>query len=484
MFTSFDFMNFVSNLAQYSSLRGKSSDYTLLTGATGLLGGYLLRDLFRDGHRVAVVVRDSASMAAADRIESVMQFWESECGKPLPRPVVLPGDVTLPNLGLSANDKNWVAKHVVRVLHSAAVIRFDSDILSGEPARTNLTGTRNVLNLLRETWIQDYHHVSTAFVCGKRETRIYETDLDHGQEFHNAYEQSKFLTEGEIRAATDILHRTIYRPTIITADSQTGFTNTYFGIMWYLKLLAVLVPQQPLDANGVRQTPIEMPVSGDEPHNLVPVDWVSIVITNLIRNPAARGQTFHLASPHSLTMRDALDVCYEHFGSNGVRFVGGDQEAHNENSTFAQDFFESSRNYRDYDRFTPEFDRTNLELLAGHLPCPRIDREMVRRFLEFGERDCWGKRKKKQRAPEPRQEMPSALSEMLSPVQEGSLQWLVNGYKHGVGVDLVGPGGGQWRLIPGEQESGGWRLERGLGHSDLPVKSLTVREFASHLGES
>jgi len=473
-------MNFVSNLAQAAQYRGKSSDYTLLTGSTGLLGRYLLRDLLSTGERVAVLVRNSAKADAIDRIESVMQFWEQKDGHPLPRPVVLAGDVTLPNLGLSIDDRRWIGNHVVRILHSAAMIRFDTDVASGEPARTNLVGIRNILELMRNSRIQDIHHVSTAYVCGKRQTLIRESDLDCDQGFHNAYEESKFQAECEIRAATDILHRTIYRPTIITADSQTGYTNTYFGIMWYLKLLAVLVPQQPVDANGIRQTPIEMPVSGDEPHNLVPVDWVSAVITKLIGNPAARGQTFHLASPHSVTMREVLDVCYEHFCSQGVRFVGGDGQPHNEDSPFAKSFLESSSNYRDYDVFTPQFDRTNLERLVGQIPCPKIDAEMVRRFLKFGVEDRWGKRKSQQ-VSEPGQPVPAALKAMLSEHQTGPLQKLINGYKQGLGVDLVGPGGGQWRLVPGQREVDGWVLERGLGHPGLPVKSLTVGQFNDHL---
>ena len=42
--------------------------HTLLTGATGLLGRYLLRNLLAQGTPVAVVVRPSEKRPAVDRI--------------------------------------------------------------------------------------------------------------------------------------------------------------------------------------------------------------------------------------------------------------------------------------------------------------------------------------------------------------------------------------------------------------------------------
>jgi nucleoside-diphosphate-sugar epimerase len=46
--------------------------YTLLTGDTGLTGRYLLRDLTRSGHRVALLTRDGRVSPAADRVAEVV----------------------------------------------------------------------------------------------------------------------------------------------------------------------------------------------------------------------------------------------------------------------------------------------------------------------------------------------------------------------------------------------------------------------------
>ena len=59
--------------------------HILLTGATGLLGRYLIRDLIQQGHSLAVLVRSSRQASATERIDEVMKHWEPETGV-LPAP--------------------------------------------------------------------------------------------------------------------------------------------------------------------------------------------------------------------------------------------------------------------------------------------------------------------------------------------------------------------------------------------------------------
>ena len=51
------------------------SQYLLLSGATGFLGRYLLRDLLMEGQRVAVIVRPSAKQTAQQRIDQILTEW-------------------------------------------------------------------------------------------------------------------------------------------------------------------------------------------------------------------------------------------------------------------------------------------------------------------------------------------------------------------------------------------------------------------------
>ena len=88
--------------------------YTLLTGATGLVGRYLLRDLLALDVPVAVLTRGNRVESAAQRIESLMLRWERLAGRSLPRPVVIDSDLRQPNLGLTDDDRTWIARHCDR----------------------------------------------------------------------------------------------------------------------------------------------------------------------------------------------------------------------------------------------------------------------------------------------------------------------------------------------------------------------------------
>jgi thioester reductase-like protein len=99
--------------------------YCLLTGATGLVGRYLLRDLLLRGIPVAVLIRSRDGGAPAKRLEEILRYWDREAGRPLPRTIYcLEGDITLPGLGLDEDDRRWVARHCDRILHNAASLTF------------------------------------------------------------------------------------------------------------------------------------------------------------------------------------------------------------------------------------------------------------------------------------------------------------------------------------------------------------------------
>ena len=80
-------------------------EFTLLTGATGLLGQYLLRDLLARGLRVAVVARPSKTLDARSRADAIMSRWDRIEGRYLSRPVVLTGDLSSPGLGISREER-------------------------------------------------------------------------------------------------------------------------------------------------------------------------------------------------------------------------------------------------------------------------------------------------------------------------------------------------------------------------------------------
>jgi thioester reductase-like protein len=448
------------------------NDYTLLTGATGLLGRYLLRDLLMAGQRVVVIVRSSKKKSAASRIESLLQTWERQLGQPLPRPVCFEGDLSQEYLGLGDKQRQWLAEHCTHVLHSAAALKFEEEA-DGEPWRTNVTGTQHVLDLCQDANIQHMHYVSTAYVCGDREERIYEHQFDLGQGFRNAYEDSKLQAETLVRAADCFESLTVYRPAVIAGDSQTGYTNTYHGLFMYLQLMCVLARNTEPGPDGVRHTDLELHITGDEPRNVIPVDWTSAVICHLFTTPKSHGRTFHLAPSKRMTAREMIEAGYSYFNSTGVKFVGPAAELERPSGSMGASAYENSGMYRAYEASDPEFDTKNLQEFAGHLPCPDIDEAMLHKFMKYGEADRWGKRRQ---APAKMEFCVSRFLERWLEESDVNPLGVASDVERLVGLDVLGPGGGQWTLAISEGRLLG--VEPGLHVSQRAMWQVEVSEFA------
>ena len=361
-----------------------------------------MRDLMLAGNRIAVIVRPKKKEEAHVRIERIIQYWENHLECELPRPVVLEGNVSAANLGLTESSIEWIRENCDTMLHNAAILKFDGTGPGAEPWITNFEGTQHVLDICDSCKIKQMHYVSTAYVCGKQEGTINETDFDDTLGFRNEYEKSKFAAEQLVRESTDFESVTIYRPVVIAGDSQNGFTSTYHGLYVYLRLFAMFIPEQARDENGRIRTEVKIPWNGDQSRNVVPVDWVSDVICEIFNNPNAHGQTYHIAPDvdKRLTPNQVIEACYEYFDSHGVEFIGEQQVPDNYNQPeYAARILDNVAIYQQYESCDPDFDTTNLKAATGHIKCPVIDKEMIHQYLKFGDEDSWGKRKPLKVAP-------------------------------------------------------------------------------------
>ena len=280
--------------------------YLLLTGATGLVGRYVLRELLDADVAIAVVVRRGKLNTAQERVEGVLSQWERRLGRILPRPVVLEGDLCEQDLGLPSRQRRWIGDNCEAILHCAASMTFRAD-RQGEPFRTNVEGTRHVLRLCEETAIVKFHHVSTAYICGLREGRILESEVDIGQSLGNVYEQSKLQAEKMIRQAGFLEQRTFYRPASVVGDSQTGYVTSFHGFYLPLQLAFTIASRVPV-ADMNERFFARLGLAGNEGKNLVPVDWLASAIVYLVTHPQTHGETYHLASPNPVPVREVQRV--------------------------------------------------------------------------------------------------------------------------------------------------------------------------------
>ena len=263
--------------------------YMLLTGSTGLLGRYLLRDLTVADVPLAVWCAPRAGNRPSSGSNRCWPAGSKRWAGALARPVVLKGTSPSPILDCRRNDLRWLGANCRSILHSAASLTFQAEEADGEPWRSNVQGTRHMLDVCRQAGIRQCHHVSTAYVCGTRRGRILESELDEGQQPGNDYERSKLTAEKEVLAADCFDRVTVYRPSIIVGDSRTGYTTSYHGFYTPLRVAHSLLQTVPWESifNGDWLGGIEL--AGHERKNLVPVEWVSAAIARLVTHePVSR----------------------------------------------------------------------------------------------------------------------------------------------------------------------------------------------------
>jgi len=417
--------------------------YHLLTGATGLLGSYLLRELYRGGRNVAVVVRPSNRHSARQRIEDVMLRWEKTAGYSLPRPVVLEGDICRPNLGLEPPAIAWLGRHCQSVIHSAASLSFQADRQTGEPRRSNVEGTRHVLELCRQAGIRQFHHISTAFVCGLREGRVLESELDLGQTMGNDYEQSKLDAEKLVRGAEFLERPTIYRPGTVVGDSRTGYTATFHAFYAPLQLVSTVADK--VSRELIRSEPFlkMLGLSGQERKSLVPVDWIAAVIGHIHGRAELHGQTYHLTPRQPVRVAEICAAMEQVLlARSAAAAPAAGSPAAVDLSGFEHVFREQMDVYKSHWRDDPEFDSSNTAAAAPHLPCPVLGHEDLVRLVRFAVETNFGW---------PR---PPSLAPALD-VQE-HLDRLLHGERPDgaaaagrryVNLQVSGPGGWQWKLL-------------------------------------
>ncbi len=354
--------------------------------------------------------------------------------------MVLEGDITQTDLDLDASSVRWIARNCQSVIHNAASLTFHGGTRDSEPWLSNVAGTRHVLELSRCLGIRQFHHVSTAYVCGLRRGRILESQLEEGQEFGNQYEKSKLEAEKLVRSAAFLDQYTVYRPAIIIGDSRTGYTTTFHGFYALLKLAHTLVSKVALGSTGGQVLIEKFGLIGSERKNFVPVDWVAKVIAHIHRSPQCHGKTYHLTTPHPISLTDMAAVTqqvvekYSHLAdpADPLRCDGA----------WFEDVFKTQMEvYRSYWLNDPDFDCTNTLAAAPRFPCPIVDRNMLRMMAKYAIRTNFGKSSSRTKKTD--FDMHDYFQHLL-PREEEPVR-TANG-ETVIGLQVDGPGGGQWEF--------------------------------------
>jgi thioester reductase-like protein len=414
--------------------------YLLLTGATGLVGRHLLRDLLVAGVPLAVMVRPGKGPT---KLEGILRHWEEQLRRFLPRPIVVEGDLCLDEVVPDTSQRAWLRGHCGAILNCAASMTFRED-KRGEPFRTNVEGTRHLLELCRWSGIRRFHHVSTAYLCGLREGVVLESDVDVGQRLGNVYEQSKLTAEKMIREADCLDQRTFYRPASVVGDSETGYVTSFHGFYLPLQLASVMASRVPVTEMNERFF-ARLGLRGDEGKNLVPVDWLSSAIVHLFTHPEHHGRTYHLAAADPVpvsdiqrVVRQAVERYHPHPLASSITVA--------EIEKLEGLFYEYMSIYQSHWRDDPKFDLTNTRAALPHLPCPKFTSESLLRIARYPVERSF--------IP-PRHEVQGtdfAVANHLQRLLDMGLGRSAATADRTVGLQTIGlqingPGGGQWSLL-------------------------------------
>jgi dihydroflavonol-4-reductase len=193
----------------------------LVTGSTGFVGSYVVRDLILQGYKVIAIRRRNITPAYIEPSIIDQVTW-------------VEGDIMDPGL----LDESM--KLADAVIHCAASISF-SDKHQKKMLAVNIEGTANIVNAAIENNIKRLVHVSSVAAFGRNKNIIVsEKQVWENNKQNTHYAISKFHGEMEVwRGIAEGLNAVIVNPSTIlgygdwNTSSNALFKNAYNGFPWY-----------------------------------------------------------------------------------------------------------------------------------------------------------------------------------------------------------------------------------------------------------
>jgi nucleoside-diphosphate-sugar epimerase len=381
--------------------RAARSSRILVTGAAGFLGGHIAVALLRSSFKVVALVRSRKGLPAGARIARLLDWFglEEGCRRDLQ---IVEGDIGDPLLSAGGLDG------IDEIVHCASSTAF-AERKRAEVEAANIDGLRNVLDLAVRGGCAFFHHISTAYVAGRRTGPCPEDWVEEGP-FTNVYEETK--ARGEV-LARDVCQRegirlNVYRPTIVYGDSRTGRTLRFNALYFPVKATVFLRDTYLADirergggkasalgirlaADGTLSLPVRIEVVRGGGIDLVPIDHCVRAFMAIMEDGLAGG-IYHIAGPRRTTIEDLVAFGKRRFGLEGIETCGPedfDGRPKNALEVLYDSYLEI---YRPYMQDTRSFDTANAAPLLEKrgLACPVFDYAMFSRCMDYAVGTDWG----------------------------------------------------------------------------------------------
>ncbi len=270
------------NEANSASPTSREASHILVTGAAGLLGAELTRQLLEAGHRVTALIHQ----------------------RPLGIQNPLLTEVQCDLLDMGALQDCMT--EITEVYHCAGLVSFqprDRERLF----RINVEGTANVVNACLEASVRKLVHVSSVASLGRiRQGIVVDESISWTEESNNSnYGKSKYLGELEVwRAIGEGLPAVIVNPTIIFGPSSweegssAMFKTAYDEFPWYTTGVGGFVDVR--DVATVMQLLMQSDITAQRfilnSENLSYKEVLSLMARNFGKRPASKKVTPLLAA--------------------------------------------------------------------------------------------------------------------------------------------------------------------------------------------
>lgn len=341
-----------------------------ITGATGFLGAHLVKLLLEETNfNLILLIRGGSQAEAENRFHHLLKkIHKDDINTFIGRIAVLRGSLANEFLELDQTTRNSICQRIEEIYHCAALAEFQKSL--EEVRRVNVLGTENLLKFAKRCQkIKKINYISTTFVYGDKVGLVSEDDLDVGQNFNNTYEQSKYEAELVVKEyVKNGLPVSIYRPSIITGEYETGETTNFR--MFYKPFRSVSL--------GLFS---EIPIGKDASLNLVAVDTAAKAIF-ILGNNEKNIATYNIVSPKNTLVTHLFDLSHECFKYKNPKYVLP------ENYNFSEITFSKKKILKTYlpyfaYRTIYGFKKTFETLEKYHFRYPEIDDNYIRRLFSF-----------------------------------------------------------------------------------------------------
>ncbi|MGN0486888.1 MAG: thioester reductase domain-containing protein [Acutalibacteraceae bacterium] len=277
----------------------EESKNIFITGATGFLGAFLVKDLLdkNDDITVYCLTRCHDMYDGLERIKSNMLAFNCWQNNYRHRIVAVKGDLSKEKLGMSVEDWDEMCKNIDMIFHCGAVLNFLYPYSALK--NTNVLSTLEAIRLASTVKMKYVNYVSSYSVYDNPshfgKNALEDDELESPDGYFLGYSETKWVSEKLIQSARARgIKAKIYRPGDITGTKKDG--------IWAVR---DLTSRMIIGCIQMKMIPIV-----DMPLNFTPVDYVSAAMVKIAFMNDGWDKAYNIINPNIGPSTELLKAVY------------------------------------------------------------------------------------------------------------------------------------------------------------------------------